>query len=173
VSNAGPSTARDVVVTDKLPRVSGIPEADTGTCTASGRTVSCTLDDLAAGDTTLVRVAATVLAAAGGDSLTNTASVVTSSNDRVSTNDQDSAVLSVAAPQEPPPQEPPPPGAPNPPAPSVVTDPCPSCPSGLSFTGANVLPQTALALSFLLTGLLLVWAARRGQVAKGRHASHS
>ena len=105
VSNAGPSTARDVVVTDPLPaglRVSGIPEADTGSCTVSGRTVTCTLNDLAAADSTEIRVTATVLAAAGGESLTNTASVATSSNDRVETNDQDAAALAVAAPQVPP-----------------------------------------------------------------------
>ena len=126
VSNAGPSTARDVVVTDPLPaglRVSGIPEADTGSCTVSGRTVTCTLNDLAAGDSTEIRVTATVLAAAGGESVTNTASVATSSNDRVETNDQDAAVLAVAAPQVPPP-----PGTPNPPQPPGGHRPVPVVP---------------------------------------------
>ena len=104
VANAGPSTARAVVVTDPLPsglRVTGTPEADDGACSVSGRTVTCTLDDLVAGATTEIRVTATVLASAAGESLTNTARVSTASNDEVGTNDQDSAVLSVTAAQEP------------------------------------------------------------------------
>ncbi len=159
-ANAGPSTARDVVVTDPLPaglRVVGSPRTDAGECAVSGRTVTCTVGDLVPGATAEVRVTATVLTGAAGRSLTNTATVATASDDAVGTNDQDSAVLAVAAAQEPPP-----PGTPTPPQPPVVTDPCPTCPdSPLPRTGADLVPQTGLALSLLLSGLLLTWAARR------------
>ncbi|MFN8422541.1 MAG: hypothetical protein U0470_03840 [Anaerolineae bacterium] len=85
VSNAGPSTARDVVVTDPLPAGTTFVDAAVagGTCafSAGARTVTCDLGDIAAGASRLIIVNVVVDAnVANGTTLTNRA-VVTSTTD--------------------------------------------------------------------------------------------
>lgn len=62
VSNAGPASARDVVVTDALPAGTTYAAANAagGTCTHAGPDVSCDLGTVAAGTTRVVTIAATV-----------------------------------------------------------------------------------------------------------------
>ena len=73
VGNAGPSTARNVVITDTLPV--GLSYAnDTGSCSlvSSGPdVVRCDLGDMAAGSETTLRMTVRVARNAGGNSLTN------------------------------------------------------------------------------------------------------
>ncbi|UFN45121.1 DUF11 domain-containing protein [Nocardioides okcheonensis] len=80
VTNAGPSTARDVVLTDDVPAaVSGVAAtsgASPEECTVAVNAVDCDLGDLAPGTTRVVTVRGTLDASFTGD-LSNTAKVAT------------------------------------------------------------------------------------------------
>ena len=93
VSNAGPSDATDVVLTDVLPGLVTYTSAmpDQGSCSEAGGTVTCPLGTIADGDS--VDVVITVVVGVGvgaGTVLTNTASVVSTSPDPVPLNNSDS-----------------------------------------------------------------------------------
>ncbi|WP_433328403.1 DUF7507 domain-containing protein [Spirillospora sp. CA-294931] len=80
--NAGPSSARDVVVEDVLPRGLTGPSADAsqGACAIAGRTVRCPAGTVEPGGTVTVTVAGRVAADATG-TLTNTATATSSTPD--------------------------------------------------------------------------------------------
>ena len=86
VTNNGPDTDGDVVVTDTLPTgvtfLSATPSQ--GTCTQTGVTVTCDLGTMASGDSATIQVA--VLATTAGV-LTNTACVSGAASDPDATND--------------------------------------------------------------------------------------
>jgi len=80
LANAGPDAAQDVVVSDTLPSSLTFISSSTG-CTAAGQTVSCAVGTLAAGSSTTLRIRARVLVADGVGSVTNTASVASTTAD--------------------------------------------------------------------------------------------
>ena len=75
-TNAGPSDAQTVVVTDTLdPRLTiGTPSPSLGTCAVAGQTVTCTAPTVAANGSLIIRIPVSVDHAATG-SIGNTASV--------------------------------------------------------------------------------------------------
>ena len=77
VSNGGPDAATDVTVADPLPAGTSLVSATTGagTCSHSSGTVSCSLGDLAVGDTVTIVIVVTVGAGVTAKELTNTATV--------------------------------------------------------------------------------------------------
>jgi uncharacterized repeat protein (TIGR01451 family) len=87
VTNHGPSTARDVVVSDPLPRGLTFVSASSG-CTFRGGTVTCATDSLASGATLTFEVV-TRVASSVGDSVTNTATVRSSTRDPDPSNNRD------------------------------------------------------------------------------------
>ena len=94
VTNHGPDTATDVVITDDVPFVFRVDKA-TGpgvTCTTTGQLVKCTTPTLANGASVTVTVQVTVVGPAG-DSVTNTATVGSGSADpRPRDNSDDASV---------------------------------------------------------------------------------
>ncbi len=82
LTNSGPSVARDVVISDPVPApVAGLAvSANQGTCTIVAQLVTCTIGNLAAGDTARITlfVTGTVDPASTATSLTNTATVASS-----------------------------------------------------------------------------------------------
>ncbi len=75
VSNGGPDAATDVTAADPLPAGTSLVSATTsaGTCSNSSGTVSCSLGDLAVGDTVTIVIVVTVDASVTAKELTNTA----------------------------------------------------------------------------------------------------
>lgn len=95
VSNAGPSAAADVVVTD--PMTTGLTAtaatSSQGTCSVTGGKVSCDLGTVAVGQLVQINVDADVSSSiVAGALLTNTATVATSTTDGDLTNNTDSAI---------------------------------------------------------------------------------
>lgn len=103
VTNGGPSWARDVVVTDPLPAqvafVSAAVGGGAGACIPSGAsptTVTCTLGDLADGAVRTITIVGTVSpATADGATLSNTATVSSSTNDPDAGDNADTEATSV------------------------------------------------------------------------------
>ncbi|WP_458170484.1 COG1361 S-layer family protein [Kribbella sp. WER1] len=95
VNNAGPSTARAVVLSDTVPAGLTVTSASKG-CTVKGRAVSCQLGDLPIGQVVLVLH---VRLAAGyeGASVVNTASETSRTTDPDPSNDTDTAESPVTA----------------------------------------------------------------------------
>ena len=87
VTNHGPSTARDIVVTDSLPRGLTFASASRG-CTFRDGTVTCTADSLASGATLTFKVVTRVTSSVG-DSVTNAATVRSSTRDPDPSNNRD------------------------------------------------------------------------------------
>ena len=94
VTNAGPATARSVLVTDTLPKqvVFLLASPSRGTCTRSGSKVMCTLGDLAPSATATIYLLVIVT---GEANLTNTAAVGSASPDPVTANNQDTEQTTV------------------------------------------------------------------------------
>ncbi|NYE35991.1 putative repeat protein (TIGR01451 family) [Nocardioides cavernae] len=83
VNNAGPSTARGIVVTDTVPAGVTVTNAFHGTgtpCTVVGREVTCDLGDRVPGQR-VVTIVGTLASAYAGETLANTARVTTTSTD--------------------------------------------------------------------------------------------
>ncbi len=96
VSNAGPSTASDVSVTDTLPAGASLVSASgTGWSCSGTTTVTCTRPSLASGAAPAITVAITAPTSAG--SAVNTAAVSSSTNDPASANNSSSASTTVNA----------------------------------------------------------------------------
>ena len=89
VANSGPSDAGTVVLADTLPVevafVSAAP--DQGSCSESGGTVTCSLGSVADGASVDVVIVVTVPAAAPSGTITNNASVASSTGDPDASND--------------------------------------------------------------------------------------
>ncbi len=102
VSNAGPSTARDVTVSDVLPPGTTFLDANVagGTCiyAAGPNSIACDLGDLAVGDARVITVNVVVDAdVPNGTVLTNIATVTSSTDDPDIGDNASSAVTTVAA----------------------------------------------------------------------------
>ncbi|HEX7150781.1 MAG TPA: hypothetical protein VF618_04775, partial [Thermoanaerobaculia bacterium] len=97
VTNAGPSTATAVTVTDTLPpSVTFVSATGTGwTCAEAAAVVTCTMPTL--GVTTAPAITITVTAPAAPTTLTNNATVSMAENDSNSANDSDSETTDVVA----------------------------------------------------------------------------
>lgn len=74
VSNAGPSDAVGVVVTDQIPAAIGSPSVDNQDCSITAGVMTCTLD-LAADQTVTITLSGVIDHGYTGDTLSNTASV--------------------------------------------------------------------------------------------------
>ncbi|GAA5155440.1 DUF11 domain-containing protein [Nocardioides marinquilinus] len=95
-TNNGPSTARSVVVADTLPTAFLTSPAVTattpsGTCTVTGRSVSCPVGALAPGASATVTVTARLDPSYAGGAIANTATVSTTTLDRVPGNNSATA----------------------------------------------------------------------------------
>ena len=101
VSNAGPGTASNVVVTDKLPgQVTFVSaQSSQGTCANQGKTVTCNLNDLGtgAGYSQPVTITIQVKAPNKAGELTNTATVSSDTKDTKKNNDTDTETTTVGA----------------------------------------------------------------------------
>lgn len=101
VTNNGPSTATNVVVTDALPTgltfTSGTA-TNGGTVTNTGNTVTGTIASLASGASATVTIVAAVSSTATG-SLSNTATVDSTEPDTITNNDSATQTTAIAVPQ--------------------------------------------------------------------------
>jgi uncharacterized repeat protein (TIGR01451 family) len=96
-SNAGPSTAANVVVTDTLPAGLTFKSSSSG-CTAAGQTVTCPATaSLSSGTNVVHNIVATVQPSAVG-SLQNTATVSSPTFDPVAANNTANATVAITAP---------------------------------------------------------------------------
>jgi uncharacterized repeat protein (TIGR01451 family) len=119
--NNGPTDAQDVAVTDTLPAGVTFVSASPG-CTASGQTVTCTQESLAAGVSAAFQIIARLAVGTAGAELTNAAQASTSTPDPIDSNDRDvTTVIPVAPPTTVQPMPPPPAAAPPQPGVDVVT----------------------------------------------------
>ncbi|MFE7404518.1 hypothetical protein [Isoptericola sp. NPDC057559] len=98
VRNDGPNTASDVTVTDPLPAGwTGVTATATaGTCTVDDGTVTCALGDLADGATATVTLSGGTGSGSAATSLTNVATVSTSSLDPAPANNVSGATVTLA-----------------------------------------------------------------------------
>ena len=96
VSNAGPSTARDVVVTDELPP-GLIPQSvqGSGECEIDGQTVTCRHATVAPGGGGEQVIFINVSPDIQGESVSNTVNVTTATPDPDPSNDQDTVVVPI------------------------------------------------------------------------------
>lgn len=101
VTNDGPGTATNLVVTDTLPPGTSWVTFSGGTgwsCTNSGQTITCTRDSLAAGDTAPnILISAAVTGVSAPNTLLNTPSVSADSYDPDSGNNTSTAATAVQA----------------------------------------------------------------------------
>jgi len=147
VSNLGPNTARDVVVTDPVPAslvLQSVSSADFS-CTSTNNSISCTRSQLLVGQVGTITVTALVPATASpGIGVPNTATVGTTTRETNLTNNQDTATIipfAVAA------------EAPTPPP--VIT------PVQLPRTGIDVSSLLRLAALFAAGGAVALVTSRR------------
>ncbi|MFE5292704.1 hypothetical protein ACFQ8T_11055 [Isoptericola sp. NPDC056618] len=98
VRNDGPNAATDVTVTDPVPAGwDGVTATSTaGTCSVAEGTVSCALGDLADGATATVTLTGTTSSGSTATSLTNVATVSTSSLDPTPANNVSGATVTLA-----------------------------------------------------------------------------
>lgn len=98
VTDLGPSTATGVVVTDELPAeltgATATVTGSTGTCSITGRSLSCDLGTVAVGSTPVVTVTGT-LSQSLGSLLTNTATVTGAATDPNPANNTSTATGSI------------------------------------------------------------------------------
>lgn len=92
-SNSGPSTARDVVLTDTLPAGQSLVGAEGATCTSA---VSCPLGDLAPGATRIVRLTVRIAADRAAGTQVNSAAISSSTADPDSASNTATASVTIA-----------------------------------------------------------------------------
>lgn len=95
-SNAGPSVATDVVITDVIPDGMQLVVMDE-TCTETAGTISCPVGELAVGATATRSVTLRLPAGSDARSMTNTAGVSTTTTDPNTTNNADDATVVITA----------------------------------------------------------------------------
>ncbi|HZD18952.1 MAG TPA: DUF11 domain-containing protein, partial [Actinomycetota bacterium] len=97
VTNAGPSPATNLALTDAVPPALDVTdvEAAVGTCSSSGNDVSCSTDSLEAATSWTVTIDATVDADAARGTVTNTATVSADEPDPDTTDDSGSVDLEI------------------------------------------------------------------------------
>jgi uncharacterized repeat protein (TIGR01451 family) len=97
VTNAGPQLALDVTVTDPLPAATSFVgvQASQGSATVNGGVLTAVLGDIAPGASATVDL---VLAPQSAGTITNTASVATSSTDAIPGNNTAAATVTASAP---------------------------------------------------------------------------
>ena len=160
VTDAGPSTATVVTVTDKLPaglKLSGKPSAG---CTANGRVVSCAIGRIAPGASVTVLIPVRVDANYGADAITNRATVESSTPDADRSGNTGTAIVTVSLHD---PGEPTPTPTPTP-SPTASPTPSPEEPVDGELGGAGSpvgLTVVLLALAIAASGVVLVLTARR------------
>jgi uncharacterized repeat protein (TIGR01451 family)/LPXTG-motif cell wall-anchored protein len=91
VTNAGPSTAAEVVVTDTLPDGIGFVSAsgEGWSCSDEGQVVTCDRTSLAEGESSTISIVVDVADSLAGDTVTNVADVSSSIEDPDKTNNHD------------------------------------------------------------------------------------
>ncbi|MEE2569546.1 DUF11 domain-containing protein [Pseudarthrobacter sp. J64] len=131
VSNAGPTAARDVVVTDTLPAEvkAETVSSSVGTCTNSTTTFTCTLGLVEVGQTITITVVASISNYNGNGPFTNVATVTTSTPETKTENNKSVHVTTVER-------------------------------AALAVTGAGFGQWLWPATALILTGALLVVAVR-------------
>jgi uncharacterized repeat protein (TIGR01451 family)/LPXTG-motif cell wall-anchored protein len=147
VSNAGPSTATDVVVTDTLPTglsLVGIDEPSGWNCSGSV-SIRCTTPTLAAGASATITVTVLVGADAVGQ-VTNVVEVDSEEPDADPSDNRDEVTTPVTQVLG---------AVVTPPAPAVLTT------AALPYTGSDSARMVLLGAGFLVLGGLLVLATRR------------
>jgi uncharacterized repeat protein (TIGR01451 family)/fimbrial isopeptide formation D2 family protein len=92
VENAGPDEAKSVVLSDPLPAGETYVSNDAG-CTVAGQVVSCALGDLANGATHTIHLTVMVGASLGEQTVTNSATVTSATDDPEPANNSSSASL--------------------------------------------------------------------------------
>ena len=92
VENAGPDEAKSVLVSDPLPAGETYVSDDAG-CTLSGQTVTCALGDLADHEVRAIHLIVTVGASLGEQTVLNSASVTSATDDPEPANNASSASL--------------------------------------------------------------------------------
>ena len=101
-TNNGPSDATSVVVNDDLPADFTSATATTtggGTCTVSGRTVTCSYATLPAGETRTVTITARLASSSSAASIANTATISSPTSDPTPGNNSASVSITPVAPQ--------------------------------------------------------------------------
>ncbi len=154
IDNAGPSTARDVVVTDEMPIGLSLvqPSSTAGACVVAAQTITCTLASLDDGQSFNVDLLVRVDAIPATGTYSNTARVAAAAADPDLTDDVSTAAGPaqanvIVASQPPPPQQ--------------QVELTPPKADDLPATGAAVLGVLGAATAFTLAGLLLLGLRRR------------
>jgi uncharacterized repeat protein (TIGR01451 family) len=171
VTNAGPSDARGVVVTDTLPESLSFISSSPDVCTATGRAVTCQVGTIAAGDN--FKIALTTLVAANVPARTvidNAASVDSDTTDPNPGNNNSGNIPGPPASPTPPSPTPTSPGPTSPaPTPPTPTQPAPEHttpafpPPLLPRTGSNIalLALVSAVLLFAGAATITITLARR------------
>ncbi len=101
LTNTGPDTAQNTVITDTLPPgVSYV--SNTAGCTVSGQTLTCNLGEVPSGATRTIEIQVLVEAAAAGQTLSNTAEAKSTTGEPDLTNNVAAVPIKTAAPPAPP-----------------------------------------------------------------------
>lgn len=161
VRNTGPSTARNVVVTDDMPgamELTGAPVASAGSCVVSRQKVTCTIAAMAPGSRVTVRLPVRVAEDTDPGSVTNRATATTSTPDSDPGDNADTVAVDVTE------------GMVTPTPPPTVSPTAPPADPGADLPGTGspvgLLAGGMVAVLLLAGAVLLVVARRR---SPGRH----
>jgi uncharacterized repeat protein (TIGR01451 family) len=168
VTNLGPSTAANVVVTDELPDgLTGVAASGDGwACEIAGQTVTCERPSLGAGDSSIVTVEVRVDPSTLGTEVVNPADVSSDTDDPDASNNHDevSSSSTEVAPQE---EENPPTTPAAPVTPTSPTQVASATSDSLPRTGSEPGPLVAAALCLVAFGGMVL-VGRRVRVSARR-----